>query len=171
MIRKGAFLISMLAGAMFVGALPAFAQWTNQTIVLRPGWNSVFLELQPEPRECDVIFSSVPVESVWAFNRRFSPVQFIQDPVELLLGEPDWLTYLPTSHLARATMNLYTLQGNRAYLIKLPDNATQVSWTFSGRPVVRRMEWLSDSLNFTGFPVDAVNPPTFQNYFATSPAH
>ena len=99
------------------------------------------------------------------------PVQFIQDPGELLLGEPDWLTYLPTSHLARATMNLFTLQGNRAYLIKLPDNATQVSWTYSGQPVVRRMEWLSDSLNFTGFPVDAVNPPTFQNFFASSPAH
>ena len=165
-IRTLVFLISLLAGV-----LPAFAQWTNQTIVLRPGWNAVFLELQPEPRECDVLFAGVPVESVWAWNRRFSPIQFIQDPGELIPGEPDWLTYLPTSHVARATMNLFSLQGNRAYLIKLPDNAAQVSWTFSGQPVVRRMDWLSDSFNFVGFPVDAVNGPTFQNFFASSPAH
>jgi hypothetical protein len=166
MIRKVLFLLFTL-----LGVLPAFAQWTNQTIVLRPGWNSVFLEIQPEPRECDALFAGVPVDSVWAWNRRFSPVQFIQDPGELIPGEPDWLTYLPTSHLARATMNLFTLQGSRAYLIKLPENAAQVSWTFSGRPLVRRLEWLSDSFNFTGFHVEAVNPPTFQNLFASSPAH
>jgi hypothetical protein len=68
-------------------------------------------------------------------------------------------------------MNLFTLQGNRAYLIKLPDNAAQISWTFAGRPVVRRMEWLPDSFNFTGFAVDSVNPPTVQSFFASSPAH
>lgn len=166
MIRKVALL-----AAMFAGVLPAFAQWTNQTILLRPGWNSVFLEIQPEPRECDAVFAGVPVESVWAWNRRFTPVQFIQDPEQLIPGQPDWLTYIPTSHLSRATMNLFTLQGNRAYLIKLPDNASPISWTFSGRPAVRRMEWLADSFNFTGFQVETVNAPTFQNFFASSAAH
>jgi len=168
MIRRAICLLPVLLAAL---PWPAFAQWTNQTIVLRPGWNSVFLEIQPEPRECDAVFAGVPVESVWAWNRRFSPVQFIQDPEQLIPGQPDWLTYLPTSHLARATMNLFTLQGNRAYLVKLPDNAAQVSWTFSGRPIVRRLEWLADSFNFTGFHVEAVNAPTFQNFFASSPAH
>lgn len=166
MIPKVLFPVFLL-----LGVWPACAQWTNQTIILRPGWNSVFLEIQPEPRECDALFAGVPVESVWAWNRRFSPVQFIQDPEQLIPGQPDWLTYLPTSHLARATMNLFTLLGSRAYLIKLPDNAAQVSWTFSGRPVVRRVEWLADSFNFAGFQVDAVNPPTFQSFFASSPAH
>lgn len=166
MIRRVVFLMSMLAGA-----LPGFAQWTNQTIVLRPGWNAVFLELQPEPRECDALFAGIPVESVWAWNRRFSPVQFIQDPEQLIAGQPDWLTYVPASHPARATMNLFTLQGSRAYLIKLPDNAAQVSWTFLGRPTLRRPEWLADSFNFAGFPLDAGNGPTFQNFFASSPAH
>jgi hypothetical protein len=168
MIRRALCLLPVLLAAL---PWPAWAQWTNQTIVLRPGWNSVFLEIQPEPRECDAVFAGVPVESVWAWNRRFSPVQFIQDPEQLIPGQPDWLTYLPTSHLARATMNLFTLQGNRAYLVKLPDNAAQVSWTFSGRPIVRRLEWLADSFNFTGFHVEAVNAPTFQAFFASSPAH
>jgi len=160
-----------LVMSVLTSVLPVAAQWTNQTLVLRPGWNAVYLELQPEPRECDTLFAGVPVESVWAWNRRFSPIQFIQDPAVLLPGQPDWLTYLPPSHVARATMNLFTLQGNRAYLIKLPDNAAPVSWTFSGRPAVRRMEWLADSFNFTGFHVDAANPPTIQSFFASSPAH
>ena len=166
MIRKIIFLLFVLGAVS-----PAFAQWTNQTIVLRPGWNSIFLELQPEPRECDALFAGVPVESVWAWNRRSSSIQFIQDPAELVPGQPDWLTYLPTSHLARATMNLFSLQGSRAYLIKMPDNAAQVSWTFAGRPVVRRMEWLPDSFNFAGFHLDPVTGPTFQSFFAASPAH
>jgi hypothetical protein len=166
MIRKVVFLMLMLG---WVGS--ALAQWTNQTILLRPGWNAVFLEIQPEPSECDAVFAGVPVESVWAWNRRFTPVQFIQDPEQLIPGQPDWLIYLPTSHLARATMNLFALQGNRAYLIKLPDNASQLSWTFSGRPLTRRIEWLSDSFNFAGFQVEAINTPTFQNFFASSPAH
>jgi len=165
MIRRVVFLAFML-----LGAWPVCAQWTNQSITLRAGWNSVFLEIQPEPRECDALFTGVPVESVWAWNRRFTPVQFIQDPEQLIPGQPDWLTYFPTSHLARSTMNLLTLQGNRAYLIKMPDNASQVTWTFKGRPLVRRMEWLADSFNFTGFHVETVNTPTFQTFFAPSPA-
>jgi hypothetical protein len=166
MMRKVVILMFML-----VVVSPAFGQWTNQTVVLRAGWNSVFLEIQPEPRECDALFAGVPVESVWAWNRHFSPVQFIQNPEELVPGQPDWLTYFPTSQLARATMNLFTLQANRAYLIKLPDNASQVSWTFQGRPVTRRIEWLADAFNFTGFHVEPVNSPTFQSFFASSPAH
>jgi hypothetical protein len=161
----------VLLSFLLVSVLPAFAQWTNQTILLRPGWNAVFLEIQPEPRTCDALFAGVPVESVWAWNRRFTPIQFIQDPSELIPGQPDWLTYLPPSHAGRGTMNLFTLLGHRAYLIKLPDNASPVSWTFPGRPVARRMEWLPDSFNFTGFAVDPVTPPTFQSFFAASPAH
>jgi hypothetical protein len=166
MMRKVVLLVSLL-----LGVLPVFGQWTNQTLVLRPGWNAVYLEIQPEPRDCDALFAGVPVESVWASNRRFSPVQFIQDPEELVPGQPDWLTYFPPSHLARPTMNLFTMQANRAYLVKLPDNASQVSWTFTGRPVLRQMEWLPDAFNFTGFQVEAVNAPTFQNFLASSPAH
>ena len=100
MIRRAACLLPVLLAAL---PWPALAQWTNQTIVLRPGWNSVFLEIQPEPRECDAVFAGVPLESVWAWNRRFSPIQFIQDPADLLPGQPDWLTYLPTSHVATAS--------------------------------------------------------------------
>jgi hypothetical protein len=158
------------------GVFTASAQWTNQTITLRPGWNAVFLEIQPEPRDCDNIFTNAPfsigsVESVWLWNRRFSTVQFIEDPSQLVPGNPDWLTYLPPSHPSRAIRNLFVLLGGRPYLIKMPDNASPVAWTIPGRPMVRNTAWLSDSLNFVGFPVDAAIPPMFQSFFAGSGAH
>src|SRR6185503_14295863 len=136
----------------------AQAQWTTQTLSLQPGWNAVFLEVQPEPKQCDQIFAGLPVESAWAWNRRFSPVQFIQDPTSLIPGDPDWLVWTPA-----AIKNLLVLEGGRAYLIKISGNAT-VNWQLYGRPAARRIDWIADSPNFVGFAINAQNPPTFANF-------
>jgi hypothetical protein len=146
-------------------AVPAQAQWTTQTLALQPGWNAVFLEVQPEPRQCDQLFAGTPVLSAWAWNRRFSPVQFIQDPTSLVPGDPDWLVWTPA-----AIKNLFILEGGRAYLIKISGAAT-FNWQLYGRPAARRLDWISDSLNFVGFHVDAQSPPTFASFFAGSAAH
>jgi len=68
----------------------ARAQWTTQSIQLHGGWNAVFLQVQPEPADCDTALGGLPVESAWAFNRRSAPVQFIQDVSNLAPGNPDW---------------------------------------------------------------------------------
>lgn len=146
----------------------ALAQWTNQTITLRPGWNAVFLEIQPAPADCDTLFAGLPVESVWAWNRRFSSVQYVQDPSSLVPGQPDWLCYAPPGSTNRAVNNLFVLRGDRAYLIKLANNSSPVAWTIRGRASVRGIDWLSDSLNLVGFHIDPASPPTFQSYFAPS---
>jgi hypothetical protein len=79
-----------LATAVLVCALlPASAQWTQQTLALQPGWNAVCLEIDPVPNGCDAVFEGVPVEGVWAWNRKFSPVQFVQNPDEMLAGRPE----------------------------------------------------------------------------------
>jgi hypothetical protein len=148
-----------------------FAQWTTQNITLHGGWNAVFLELQPEPQDCDAVFASIPVETVWAWNKRFSSVQFIQDPNALIPGEPDWLFYVPPGKPDRTTISLFTLLSDHTYLIKLPNSVGTVNWTIHGRPSVRALEWNSDSLNLVGFHLDPVAPPTFQALLAASPAH
>ena len=160
----------ILLSAILLGAFPAMAQWTTQTIVLRPGWNAVFLEVQPEPKDCDTLLAGMPVESVWAWNRRFSSVQFIQDPNELVPAQPDWLTYVPPTAPTRSARNLFVLQGGRSYLIKLAPTAGEVSWNILGRPVLCRPDWLADSMNFVGFPLDANSPPTFESFFVASPS-
>jgi hypothetical protein len=142
----------------------AWAQWSSQTIALQTGWNAVYLELQPEPRECPALMAGKPVASVWAWNRRFSSVQFIQDPTELVPGNPDWLAWSPGA----GTTNLFALEGGRAYLIKA---TAPFNWQIQGRPIVRHRDWVSDSFNLVGFAVDAVSPPTYESFFAGSAAH
>src|SRR5688500_12137045 len=77
------------------------AQWTSQAIHLKPGWNAIFLEVQPEPRECDALLQDLPIQSVWCWNRSFDSVQFIQDPETLVPGQPDWLLWVPRNTAAR----------------------------------------------------------------------
>jgi hypothetical protein len=159
-------------GLLSLCLLPCISlgQWTTQTIVLRPGWNAVYLEVQPEPRDCDSIFSSLPVESVWGWNRRFSTVQFIQDANQLLPGRPDWLTYFPGATGDPALNTLFALHGDRCYLVK--STASQpVTWNLKGRPVPPVKDWLAGSMNLVGFPVDASSPPSFAAFFAGSAAH
>src|SRR6516225_11165035 len=76
----------------------ARAQWVQQQIDLKPGWNAVFLEVVPSPDECDVLFANLPVESVWEFNHTADSPQFVQDPTTLIPGSPGWLNWFPPSH-------------------------------------------------------------------------
>jgi hypothetical protein len=156
------------AALVCLGTLSASAQWVTQTLNLRQGWNAVFLEVQPNPSGCDALFAGQPIESVWFWNQRFSTVQYIADPNSLLPGQPDWLTYVPPTSTNRPTANLFNLLGGRAYLIKA---TTAVTLTLHGQPLIRNPDWLADSFNLAGFYVASSSPPTFQSFFAASPAH
>lgn len=146
------------------------AQWTTQSILLQPGWNAVWLEVQPEPRDTDSVFAGLPVESVWCWNRRFTTVQFLQDANNLLPGQPDWLAYYPPGQGNAALSSLFAVHAGRCYLIKTTANQP-VTWRVQGRPVPVARDWIAGSLNLVGFPVDSQNPPTFSSFFAPSPAH
>lgn len=163
-------LMAILAAAAILFPSAAEAQWTTQSITLKPGWNAVFLRVQPSPEESDAVFAGIPVESVWTWNRRFTPVQFIQDASALVAQQPDWLGYFPPASGSSALTNLFIVKGGRPYLIKL-GGSSPVAWNIRGRPVVRQPAWLSDSYNLTGFPVDPTAPPTFSAWFAASAAH
>jgi hypothetical protein len=161
--------LSLLLAIQLCAGL-ALAQWTNQSFILHPGWNSVFLEIQPEPKDCDTLFAGLPIESVWGWNGHFSTVQYIQDPNSLIPGQPLWLVHLPPSgtNANRVVNSLFNLLGERAYLIRVATNAPTFTWTIRGRPTPRGVSWVPDSYNLTGFHVDPVQPPTFQSYFSAS---
>jgi hypothetical protein len=167
--RLGARVVFAVTLAWSASA--CFGQWVTQSITLNPGWNAVFLEVQPANPDCDAVFSGVPVESVWAWNRRFSSVQFIQDASQLVPGQPDWLTYLPADQPARATRNLFAMQGARTYLVKLKTGAVATTWNIVGQPIVRAPDWLPNSYNFVGFNLGTGSTPTFQDFFSGSAAH
>ncbi len=158
--------------ALFIasGGYSSPGQWATQSITLNPGWNAVYLEVQPEASDSDAVFASLPVETVWKWNRRFSTVQFLQDPTQLVPGSPDWLMYVPAADPARATRNLFSIRGGQTYLVKLKSGSGPVTWTILGQPVIRPVDWLADSFNLVGFPLADGDTPTFQAFFAGSPA-
>ncbi len=161
--------VASAAVALFLAAsFSTSAQWATQTLSLRQGWTAVFLEVQPNPGDCDTIFAGKPIESVWFWNNSFSTVQYIADPNSLLPGQPDWLAWLPPTSTNRLAANLFSLLGGRPYLIKA---TVPTTLTVRGQPLIRSMDWRADSFNLAGFYVSSNSPPTFQSFFAPSPAH
>lgn len=144
------------------------AQWIEQTISLQQGWNAVFLEVEPYPKDCQILFQDMPVKSVWHYDQRFSSVQFILDPSELTPNDPQWYCYFPTGRPEAIATNLYTLDAGKAYLIEMEQPYT---WSVKGRPLYYQQDWNPDSYNLVGFHVDSQNPPSFATWFTTSAAH
>lgn len=164
-MKRFVLILALATAALVISGATATAQWVTQNIRLQPGWNAVYLEVQPEPRECDAVFAGLPVESVWRWNRRFTSVQFIKDPNQLITEPDAWLAWITPVHPISQRSTLFIVEGGLPYLIK-STNATTVTWSVKGKPVQRPIEWLSDSLNFVGFPLPDGAQPTFQALFS-----
>ena len=150
-------------------ALGVHAQWRTQEIMLNPGWNAVFLEVDPEPRNSSIVLSGLPVESVWLYIRRSAAPQFISDPRQLTPESPDWLVWVGDTATGPALNTLYAMPGGRPYLIKISGNQPVV-WSVRGRPAIRPQKYEGRAFNFVGFHLDPAVPVTFQSFFAPSTA-
>ena len=157
----------LLAATALMLTDSAWSQWTKQEIVLRPGWNAVFLYVQPEPSDCDTLFASAPftVESVRAYNSAFSSVQYIQDMNSLIPSDPPWIAWVPSNATERFANTLFRLDCGKAYFIKLPDGASTTTWNVVGKPVRMDIDWRADACNLVGFQLDETNPPSFAQVF------
>lgn len=142
----------------------------SQTFNLKPGWNAVFLEVQPDPRDPATVFAGLPVgSSVWTWLSRESSVEFIQDPSEDLWDQPGWHAYFDSPDTNFLT-NLYAVLGNQAYLIKVGGSET-ITLEISGTASIRNYRWVADSFNLVGFHVAKGKEPTFEDLLAPSTAH
>lgn len=56
-------VFSLLGAAGPAGA----AHEVTQTIELQPGWNSIFLEVQPASNDTVSVFNGLPISSVWTW--------------------------------------------------------------------------------------------------------
>lgn len=137
-----------------------------QTFELNPGWNPVYLEVEPEVNDIAAVFDGIAVESVWTRVPRSSTVEYIQDPSEGIFNEPGWLSWHPDA--PAGVSNLFAVKANRAYLVKVSGSQ---SWTVTGRPSVRDIDWIPDSFYLTGLPVTPESSIGFADFLAPSPAH
>ena len=146
------------------------AQTATQSFTLNPGWNAVYLEVEPENVEPSVVFSNVPVSSVWTWADRLTSVSFIQDPSEANFNRAGWLGWYPPGRPEAFLSNLHSVQAHRAYLIRL-NSATPITWNVSGRVILRRPGWAPDSYTLRGFSLDQAQPPRFLDFFRAAKAH
>jgi len=160
----------LLALPLLVPAARAQGTYT-QTFELRPGWNAIYLEVQPDPSEIGAAFAGVPIASVWTYDARFGgKVTGIVDPARGLIDSTGWYGFFAPGRPESALTNLFHLRVNRAYLVKL-EGPVPVQWVVTGKPSLRQVRWEPDSFNLVGFPVDPQNPPSFGSWFEPSPAH
>ncbi len=150
-------------------AAPCHAQWLTQEIPLTPGWNAVYLGVQPVKTDCASVFAELPVQSVTMWSKRETRLQFTTDPAQPLPRNPDWLCWMPPSNPQSSLNSLFSINGGQSYLIRLPANAAPITWRIKGAPLAFRRQWMAQSLNLTGLPVPA-GSATFENFFSSAPA-
>lgn len=148
----------------------------TQTVQLRPGWNSIFIQVKPNNGTTETIFADFldgtgpQISSAWTWLAHRAKVDFIQNPdPDALLSQPGWLRYFPAQSSNSFLTNLHSIQANRAYLIKL-EGSELATLTITGSPVVPRIKWQPSAFNHQGFHIDPANPPTFSDFFSGSSA-
>ncbi len=172
-MRKRELFVPILSLALFLAmqlsAWGAAIPTATQALSLNPGWNAVYLEVQPLSSSPAVVFKDLPVgSSVWAWQGKDDSVQFIQDPGEPLVNNPKWLAIFASARES-ALNNLFAISANSAYLIHVA-GTTPLTMNIDGRPTIRHKNWIPDAFNLTGFGFNGT-PPTFGTFFTPSNSH
>lgn len=146
------------------------ASLQTQTFNLHPGWNAIYLEVQPEANTPAEVFASVALESVWMLKVPTLGVEFIEDPSEPVFSNAQWLRYIPADKPESFQTTLFRIHAHRAYLVKVTA-AAPVTLRVTGKPVVQALTWKPDGFVLRGFPVDPGAAPSFGTFFRGSRAH
>lgn len=144
------------------------AQGLTQTLTLQPGWNSVWLEVEPVQPDPAALFAGQPVEMVNTFLPVSANYTSLRDPAADTWKEAEWRTWQPGTSAVSFLNNLHLLTAGQGYLIKATAAATIA---VPGRAILHRLSWRPQSFNLVGLPVDPASPITLGAFFANSPAH
>ncbi len=142
-----------------------------QTITLQPGWNAIHVALEPDEKEIGTVFSGLPIRSVWRWIPGQGQAQFIRDPSEGLENVDGWFGWFPEPRPEAFLTNLFTIDGNTSYLVRLEESAGTRQLTIRGKPRYVATAWNSDAFTLTGLHVAPSDAPTFAEYFSRSAAH
>jgi hypothetical protein len=148
--------------ALLAMAISARAQWQTQSVVMKPGWNAVFLHVDLQHATMAELFGPTPVTEVWLWKPDLSTLQFVTSPQAPLDTNSRWLSWKKALPLD-ATIN--SPIGNAAYLIRVDETrTTDYTLEVKGKPVPPRYVWSSSGTNFIGFSTVATGAPSFYNF-------
>ena len=140
----------------------------SQTLSLTPGWNAVYLEIDPSVTDPAALFAGTPVDIVATFTPASRGQQFVRNPSAAMLSAYGWAVWYAPTRSDGFLSSLYGVYGGKAYLIHARTNA---SVTVTGSVGVGATAWTPNAYNFVGFALASPGAPTFQQFFRGSPAH
>ena len=161
--------VSLLVLLVSAGALAQVATY-QQVIDLKPGWNAIHVQVEPEDNRMAAVFADVPVASAWRWIPTGNGARFIEDPAEGLQNIEGWFAWFPEPRPEAFLSNLFRINANTSYLVRVEGSQTHTI-TLAGRPEFVPLGWQTNAFTLTGLPVAESNPPTFGEFFAGSPAH
>lgn len=152
-----------------LGATQTHAQsLRTQTLELVPGWNSVYLEVDPSDSSPEILFAGTPVDVVASHSEPGSTAQFATNPgVDMLQGY-GWAVWYSPERGDHVLSSLYSVYGGQGYLIHSRTNA---SFEITGDVPVLPGKWIPNAYNFVGFTLQSPGEPTFAQFFSSSAAH
>ncbi|MGJ8640237.1 MAG: hypothetical protein ACSHYA_12680 [Opitutaceae bacterium] len=180
---------------MALGISSLHAQTVLQTVDLEPGWNAVWLEVEPVYQVGDTVLNVITddlddeiigVDDI-RIGQRKAPQDVFSSPevtrvtmLKELVGLDEFFSSQSANSSSydqeswelylrddpAGSTNLFMVSGNRPFLVKLSDEAAPVSISVSGRAGFYRPEWVPDRYNLIGFGVDGTI--SFQDFFAPS---
>lgn len=151
--------------ALLLLACPLQAQWVTQPLDLVAGRNVVFLHVQPEPRDCDLVFTNTPVESVRQWNRKRGWLEFDVDPGRPFPQPGDWTDWYPAGSTNRSLITFTDLLAGEAYSIQVAAGAGRTRIGLKGRPRLHAYAWYGQAFSLVGLPVPVDSPPRFLDFF------
>jgi hypothetical protein len=150
-------LLTCLLGVLMAPVHWTFAQWVEQTIHLETGWNTFWLDVDPEPCEPQALFASIgfqSFDSIWSF---------LPDSPG---GQGTWVCYHNDPAVPLFINTLSCLQGQRGYLINASSPTATAGLKIKGRPVNRKTSFSGGKFNPFGIGFGGVTPPSFEAYFS-----
>lgn len=147
----------------------------TQDLQLNPGWNAVYLEVNPDDENPSTnddrtpanVFDAPEIAMVWTLMNPEDPAQFTVSPSEIGFNDASWRVYIPSSKPEAMLTNLYAATPGRVYLVKVEGNSA-INLSIQGRPHFKEIKWPTKGYQLVGLYADPQTPTTFSDFLDTT---
>ncbi len=141
------------------------AQYRTESWNLQPGWNAIYLNVDPGERSLDSLLSAYPsIVEVWQWRPNgLDPALGNADPANERADE--WRVWRRGDE-DNTTFSLAI--ANAAYLVRVSDDAGAQNLSLKGKVVMPRVQWRTDGANLVGFPIQSGTTPPLTRYLGNA---
>ncbi len=165
MKSKSGILVALALAA----ASSSYGQWLTQSILIKPGWTAVYLQVDASYTNLDTLVGADlnnPISQIWMWQTA-PTTQFASSPQSPVVPNSQWGVWGRVGVGLQNTFN--ALAPNTAYLV-YSAAATNYTWHVQGVPAAPQYNWTTAGLNFIGFPTVPTNPPMYDTFMSLAPS-